>query len=370
MNELEALDDRPLLVTGAAGFIGSALVRQLLGQTRAPVVSFDALTYAGNPLSLGEALHAPRHRLVHADIRDAAAVRAALSEHRPRAILHLAAETHVDRSLHDPAAFVQTNVLGTLVLLQEALAYWQALDEPARGDFRFLHVSTDEVFGSLGVDEPAFTETTAFAPNSPYSASKAGSDHLVRAWHHSFGLPTLITHCSNNYGPCQFPEKLIPLMIANAVGGRPLPVYGDGANVRDWLYVDDHVRALRVVLASGHVGHTYNIGGRAERRNLDVVQRLCELLDVRRPQSAPHARLITFVRDRPGHDRRYAIDSAKIERELGWTPAESFETGLARTVDWYLDHPDWVAAVQSGEYRRWAGAGHDAGLTDPVSRAG
>jgi dTDP-glucose 4,6-dehydratase len=343
----------PLLITGAAGFIGSCLVRQLMRETTERVISFDALTYAGNPLSLGEALSSDRHRLIRADIRDAAAVRAALAAHRPRAIVHLAAESHVDRSIHGPAEFVSTNVTGTMVLLQEALAHWQALPADEREAFRFHHVSTDEVFGSLGADDPAFCETTAYAPNSPYAASKAGSDFLVRAWHHTYGLPTLLTNCSNNYGPCQFPEKLIPLMIANALEGRPLPVYGDGANVRDWLYVEDHARALRLVLERGRVGQSYTIGGKAERRNLEVVQRLCEILDARRPQHAPHARLITFVRDRPGHDRRYAIDSRKIERELGWIPRESFETGLARTVDWYLDNPEWVRSVKSGEYQRW-----------------
>lgn len=340
----------PLLVTGAAGFIGSALVRQLIAQTSERVVSYDVLTYAGNPLSLGAALHDPRHTLIRADIRNAAAVRQALVEYRPRAILHLAAESHVDRSIHGPAEFVQTNVVGTMVLLQEALAYWRELPDAERTAFRFHHISTDEVFGSLGPGDPAFSETTAYAPNSPYSASKAGSDHLVRAWHHTYGLPTLMTNCSNNYGPYQFPEKLIPLMIASAIAGEPLPVYGDGANVRDWLYVDDHARALRAVLERGVVGETYNIGGNAERRNLDVVHRLCEILDARLPQQAPHARLITFVKDRPGHDRRYAIDARKIERELGWTPRETFESGLARTVDWYLANAEWVRAVQSGEY--------------------
>lgn len=343
----------PLLVTGAAGFIGSCLVRQLIAETDETVVSFDALTYAGNPLSLGEALHAPRHRLIRGDIRDPDAVRAAIAEHRPRAILHLAAESHVDRSIHGPAEFITTNVVGTMVLLNEALAYWRTLAEPQRGAFRFHHISTDEVFGSLGADDPGFHEATAYSPNSPYSASKAGSDHLVRAWHHTYGLPTLITNCSNNYGPYQFPEKLIPLMIANAVAAKPLPVYGDGANVRDWLYVDDHARALRAVLERGRPGETYNIGGKAERRNIDVVRGLCAILDERLPSAAPHERLIAFVKDRPGHDRRYAIDSRRIERELGWTPRESFETGLAKTVDWYLSNAEWVRAVQSGEYLRW-----------------
>ncbi len=344
----------PLLVTGAAGFIGSCLVRQLIAETDTRVVSFDALTYAGNPLSLGAALDSDRHVLVRGNICDADAVRQVLAEHRPRAILHLAAESHVDRSIHGPAEFVTTNVLGTMVLLQEALAYWRALPQGAlRDGFRFHHISTDEVFGSLGADDPAFSETTAYAPNSPYSASKAGSDHLVRAWHHTYGFPTLMTNCSNNYGPYQFPEKLIPLMIANAVAGKPLPVYGDGANVRDWLYVDDHARALRTVLERGVVGETYNVGGKAERRNLDVVHRLCEILDERLPDAAPHRKLISFVKDRPGHDRRYAIDSRKIEHELGWTPRESFETGLAKTVDWYLANAEWVQAVQSGEYQRW-----------------
>ncbi|MGQ0620517.1 MAG: dTDP-glucose 4,6-dehydratase [Panacagrimonas sp.] len=343
----------PLLVTGAAGFIGSCLVRQLIEETDEHVVSFDALTYAGNPLSLGAALRSERHTLIRGDIRDAEAVRAAIAQHRPRAILHLAAESHVDRSILGPDEFITTNVVGTMVLLKAALAYWRELPAGQREAFRFQHISTDEVFGSLGPEDPAFSETTPYAPNSPYSASKAGSDHLVRAWHHTYGLPTLMTNCSNNYGPYHFPEKLVPLMIANGLAGKPLPVYGDGANVRDWLYVEDHARALRVVLERGSAGETYNVGGKAERRNLDVVHRLCEILDARRPQDAPHARLITFVKDRPGHDRRYAIDSSKIERELGWTPRESFETGLARTVDWYLENREWVQAVQSGEYQRW-----------------
>ena len=351
----------PLLVTGAAGFIGSCLVRQLIAETDERVVSFDALTYAGNPLSLGAALTSERHTLIRADIRDADAVRAAFATHRPRAILHLAAESHVDRSIVGPAEFVTTNVVGTMVLLQEALMYWRALpDDRQREAFRFHHISTDEVFGSLYADDPAFSETTAYAPNSPYSASKAGSDHLVRAWHHTYGLPTVMTNCSNNYGQYQFPEKLIPLMIANAVAGKPLPVYGDGANVRDWLYVDDHARALRTVLERGVPGETYNVGGKAERKNLDVVHRLCEILDERLPQKGPHKNLITFVKDRPGHDRRYAIDSSKIERELGWSPRESFETGLAKTVDWYLGNAEWVRTVQTGEYQNWIAQNYGA----------
>ena len=347
------LDHRPLLVTGAAGFIGSCLVRQLLAETPTSIVSLDALTYAGNPLSLGEALRSPRHTLIRADIRDAAALRDALERHRPRAILHLAAESHVDRSIHGPAEFVSTNVVGTQVLLEQALAYWRGLPEEEQEAFRFHHISTDEVFGSLAAADPAFSETTAYAPNSPYSASKAASDHLVRAWHHTYGLPTLISNCSNNYGPYQCPEKLIPLIICNAVAGRPLPVYGDGTNVRDWLFVEDHARALRLVLERGRPGQTYNIGGGAERRNLDVVQGICAILDARLPQQAPHARLIEFVRDRPGHDRRYAIDARKIERELDWRPRENFASGLEKTVDWYLGNTAWIASVQSGDYQRW-----------------
>lgn len=343
----------PLLITGAAGFIGSALVRQLIEETGERIVSFDALTYAGNPLSLGAALQSPRHTFVHGDIRDAAAVKTVLEQHRPRAILHLAAESHVDRSIHGPAEFVSTNVEGTLVLLQAALAYWKALPQAEAAAFRFHHISTDEVFGSLGPHDPAFSETTAYAPNSPYSASKAGSDHLVRAWHHTYGLPTLMTNCSNNYGPYQFPEKLVPLMILNAREGKPLPVYGDGRNVRDWLYVDDHARALRLVLERGRPGETYNVGGDAERANLDVVQQLCAILDELLPQQAPHARLITYVSDRPGHDRRYAIDFSKLESELGWRPRESFESGLRKTVQWYLDSGEWLDSVRSGDYQRW-----------------
>ena len=342
-----------LLVTGAAGFIGSCLVRQLIAETDARVITFDALTYAGNPLSLAEALDSPRHELVHADIRNADAVRAALKTYEPDAILHLAAESHVDRSILGPAAFVSTNVEGTMVLLECAREYWKNLPEARRSAFRFHHISTDEVFGSLSAEDPAFSETTPYAPNSPYSASKAASDHLVRAWHHTYGLPTLITNCSNNYGPYQFPEKLIPVVILNAVAGKLLPIYGDGKNVRDWLFVEDHARALRLVLERGTPGETYNVGGDAERANIDVVRVICGLLDELRPQGAPHERLITYVTDRPGHDRRYAINFSKLERELGWRPRESFETGLRKTVQWYLDNEEWLAAVRSGDYQHW-----------------
>jgi dTDP-glucose 4,6-dehydratase len=342
-----------LLVTGAAGFIGSCLVRQLIAETDARVITFDALTYAGNPLSLADALDSPRHELVHADIRNADAVRAALKTYEPDAILHLAAESHVDRSILGPAAFVSTNVEGTMVLLECAREYWKNLPEARRSAFRFHHISTDEVFGSLSAEDPAFSETTPYAPNSPYSASKAASDHLVRAWHHTYGLPTLITNCSNNYGPYQFPEKLIPVVILNAVAGKPLPIYGDGKNVRDWLFVEDHAQALRLVLERGTPGETYNVGGDAERANIDVVRVICGLLDELRPQGAPHERLITYVTDRPGHDRRYAINFSKLERELGWRPRESFETGLRKTVQWYLDNEEWLAAVRSGDYQHW-----------------
>lgn len=342
-----------LIVTGAAGFIGSCVVRQLVAETDELVVSVDALTYAGNPLSLGGAQASPEHRFEHADIRDQPRMQAIFEQYQPRAILHLAAESHVDRSIHGPAEFVSTNVVGTLTLLQVALDYWRGLPEPRRSQFRFQHISTDEVFGSLSATDPAFEETTAYQPNSPYSASKAGSDHLVRAWHHTYGLPTLMTNCSNNYGPYHFPEKLIPLMILNALDGKPLPVYGDGQNVRDWLYVEDHARALRLVLEKGRPGETYNVGGAAERKNIEVVDTLCNILDELHPQSGPHHRLITYVTDRPGHDRRYAINFTKLESELGWRPQENFETGLRKTVQWYLDNPEWVQSVRSGEYRNW-----------------
>ena len=327
-----------LLVTGGAGFIGSNLVLHILAATGEPVVNLDKLTYAGNPDNLDALRGDARHTFVQGDICDRALVRRLLAEHRPRAILHLAAESHVDRSIEGPAEFVQTNVVGTFALLEEARAYWSGLDAPERAAFRFLHVSTDEVYGSLGPGDPAFSETTPYAPNSPYSASKAGSDHLVRAYWHTYGLPVLTTNCSNNYGPHQFPEKLIPLMIHHALAGKPLPVYGDGLNVRDWLYVIDHCAALLAVLERGRPGEVYNIGGGAERRNIDLVKTLCALLDEAQPRTGgSYAALISFVKDRPGHDRRYAIDSGKIERELGWRPRESFESGLKKTVRWYLE---------------------------------
>lgn len=342
-----------ILITGGAGFIGSAVVRQYLAQTDVQVINLDALTYAGNLESLGPLRDHPRHHFVQGDIRDGTALAALLATHQPDAVMHLAAESHVDRSIDGPAAFIDTNIHGTYTLLEAVRAHWQGLPAPRRARFRFHHVSTDEVYGSLG-PTGAFTEATAYAPNSPYSASKAASDHLVRAWRHTYGLPVITTNCSNNYGPCQFPEKLIPLMILNAREGRPLPVYGQGENVRDWLYVEDHARALRHVLAAGRVGEVYNIGGDAERTNLQVVHALCALLDELLPGSAhrPHAGLIRHVEDRPGHDLRYAMDAGKLRRELGWRPAESFESGLRKTVQWYLQHPDWCRRVQDGSYRR------------------
>lgn len=343
-----------ILVTGGAGFIGSNFVLDWLAGSQEPVLNLDKLTYAGNLENLAALQGDPRHLFVQGDIGDRTLVERLLAEHRPRAILNFAAESHVDRSIHGPEDFIQTNVVGTFHLLEAARAHWMGLPDAERQAFRFLHVSTDEVYGSLGPTDPPFTETTPYAPNSPYSASKAASDHLVRAYHHTYGLPTLTTNCSNNYGPYQFPEKLIPLMILNAVQGKPLPVYGDGQNIRDWLYVTDHCAAIREVLARGRVGETYNIGGWNEKTNLEIVHTICALLDELRPDPAgPHARLITFVKDRPGHDRRYAIDARKIERELGWRPAETFETGIRKTVSWYLEHMNWVERVASGEYRRW-----------------
>ena len=340
-----------LLVTGGAGFIGVNFVRQAVADGMR-VVNLDALTYAGNRQSLADLQGHPDHVFVRGDIADRALVTKLLTEHRPDAIVNFAAESHVDRSIDGPAAFVQTNVVGTLGLLESARDHFRTLDEAARATFRFLHVSTDEVYGSLG-DDGKFTETTPYAPNSPYSASKAASDHLVRAFHHTYGLPTLTTNCSNNYGPFQFPEKLIPLMIAKALAGEPLPVYGDGRNVRDWLFVGDHGSAIRAVLAKGRVGEVYNVGGDAERENIHVVRTLCALVDERRPRLDGTRResQITYVKDRPGHDRRYAIDASKIKNELGWQPRMTFEQGMATTVDWYLSNQDWVQQVLDGSYR-------------------
>ncbi|HYF59581.1 MAG TPA: dTDP-glucose 4,6-dehydratase [Burkholderiaceae bacterium] len=343
-----------ILVTGAAGFIGSNFVQQWLATEPSGVVSLDALTYAGNLANLEPVAADPRHRFVQGDICDAALIARLLAEHRPRAIVHFAAESHVDRSIHGPGDFVRTNIEGTFTLLQAALAHWRGLEGAERQAFRFLHVSTDEVYGSLGPQDPPFAETKAYEPNSPYSASKAASDHLVRAWHHTYGLPVLTTNCSNNYGPYQFPEKLIPLVIHNALAGRPLPIYGDGSNVRDWLYVGDHCSAVRAVLGRGEIGRTYNVGGWNEKTNLQVVHTICDLLDELRPDAAgSYRRLITFVTDRPGHDRRYAIDARRIASEIGWKPAQTFETGIRETVRWYLDNARWVADVASGEYRNW-----------------
>jgi dTDP-glucose 4,6-dehydratase len=342
-----------ILVTGGAGFIGSNFVLEWLAAEGTPLVNLDKLTYAGNLGNLMSVRDDPRHVFVRGDICDRDLVARLLKQHRPRAIVHFAAESHVDRSIHGPAEFIQTNVVGTFSLLEEARAYWSELKGDERASFRFLHVSTDEVYGSLGPDDPAFTETTAYTPNSPYAASKAGSDHLVRAYHHTYGLPTITTNCSNNYGPYQFPEKLIPLVILNAFEGKALPVYGDGRNVRDWLYVADHCSGVRVALAQGAPGETYNIGGSAERANIDVVTSICGILDELRPEAAPHRDLITYVTDRPGHDRRYAVDTACIRRELGWEPRQRFESGLRATVEWYLANMDWVRSVTSGDYRRW-----------------
>ncbi len=343
-----------LLVTGGAGFIGSNFVLDWFKASDEPIVNLDALTYAGNLANLASLQGDARHHFVKGDIGDRELVDSLLATHRPRAILHFAAESHVDRSIHGPAAFMKTNVEGTFTLLEATRAYWVAMTGEAKSVFRFHHVSTDEVYGSLKPDAPAFTEAHPYEPNSPYSASKAASDHLVRAWHHTYGLPVVTTNCSNNYGPYHFPEKLIPLMIVNALAGKPLPIYGDGQQVRDWLFVSDHCSAIRAVLAGGRLGETYNIGGWNEKTNHEIVHRVCALLDELSPSAAgPYTRLITHVTDRPGHDRRYAIDARKIERELGWRPAETFETGIRKTVHWYLDHADWVADVQSGAYRAW-----------------
>jgi dTDP-glucose 4,6-dehydratase len=342
-----------ILVTGGAGFIGSNFVIDWLAASGEPVLNLDKLTYAGNLANLASLADDKRHVFVHGDIADRELVERLLASHAPRAVVHLAAESHVDRSIHGPAAFVHTNVVGTFELLEAVRSYWNGLAPQPRAQFRFLHVSTDEVYGSLGEADAPFSETTPYAPNSPYSASKAGSDHLVRAYHHTYGLPAITTNCSNNYGPYQFPEKLIPLMIANALEGNALPVYGDGRQVRDWLYVGDHCEAIRVALARGTPGETYNVGGNAEKRNIDVVHALCDTLQALRPREGGYRALVTSVADRPGHDRRYAIDAAKIRASLAWTPRETFETGLAKTVRWYLDHAQWVAQVKSGEYRQW-----------------
>ncbi|CAO3460176.1 dTDP-glucose 4,6-dehydratase (EC 4.2.1.46) [Azospirillum argentinense] len=339
-----------ILVTGGAGFIGSAVVRQLLAETDAFVVNVDKLTYAANLSSLPGAATNPRYAFEKVDICDGEELRRVFAAHRPDAVMHLAAESHVDRSIDGPGEFIQTNVVGTFRLLEAVRGYWSSLPADERAAFRFHHISTDEVFGTLG-DEGFFTETTAYSPNSPYSASKASSDHLVRAWHETYGLPVVLTNCSNNYGPYHFPEKLIPLMILKGLKGEPLPVYGKGDNVRDWLYVEDHARALRLVLEKGVIGESYNIGGYNERTNLDVVRTLCALLDELAPAGAPHDRLITFVADRPGHDKRYAIDASKITRELGWRPQETFETGLRKTVEWYLENRSWWEAILNGSYR-------------------
>ena len=344
-----------ILVTGGAGFIGSNFVLDWLALSDEPIVNLDKLTYAGNLENLASLQGDARHIFVQGDLGDRTLVDALLAEHRPRAVLHFAAESHVDRSIHGPEDFIQTNIVGTFRLLEAVRAYWSALPEADKAAFRFLHVSTDEVYGTLSKEAPPFAETNAYEPNSPYSASKAASDHLVRAWHHTYGLPVLTTNCSNNYGPYHFPEKLIPLMIVNALAGKPLPVYGDGMQVRDWLYVKDHCSAIRRVLEAGQLGETYNVGGWNEKPNIEIVHTVCALLDELRPQAGGsiYKSQITFVQDRPGHDRRYAIDARKIERELGWKPAETFETGIRKTVEWYLAHPEWVANVQSGSYRDW-----------------
>ena len=343
-----------LLVTGGAGFIGSNFVLSTVAQTGEAVLNLDKLTYAGNLKNLAALEGDARHVFVQGDICDRTLVRRLLAERRPRAIVHFAAESHVDRSIEGPAEFVQTNVTGTFSLLEESRAHWSALPAAEKAAFRFLHVSTDEVYGSLGADDPAFSEQTPYAPNSPYAASKAASDHLVRAYHHTYGLPALTTNCSNNYGPYQFPEKLIPLVIHNALAGKPLPVYGDGKNVRDWLYVLDHCAAVRLALDKGRPGETYNIGGSSERTNIDVVQQICAILDRVQPRAGGrYAELVTFVKDRPGHDRRYAIDSRKIRAELGWSPQESFESGLEKTVRWYLANRAWTEDITSGAYRSW-----------------
>ena len=344
--------NEPVLVTGGAGFIGSNFVLQWV-RAGGAAINLDLETYAGNPANLNELNGDPRHLLVRGDINDAALVRSLLAQHQPYAVIHFAAQSHVDRSIVSPGEFIRTNIQGTFTLLEETKAYWQALGEDRRNQFRFLHISTDEVYGSLAPDDPAFTETTPYAPNSPYAASKAASDHLVRAYFHTYGLPVLTTNCSNNYGPLQFPEKLIPLMILHALEGKALPVYGDGANVRDWLFVGDHCSAIRTVLDRGRLGETYNIGGNSERKNIEVVRTICALLDELQPAANMHEELITFVKDRPGHDRRCAINAEKIRSELGWQPSISFEHGLRQTVEWYLANRTWVENIRTGAYREW-----------------
>jgi dTDP-glucose 4,6-dehydratase len=342
-----------IFVTGGAGFIGSNFVLDWLAQSDESVINFDKLTYAGNLNNLAPLLDDPRHIFVQGDVCDGSLVATLMAQHKPRAIIHFAAESHVDRSIHSPGAFVTTNVNGTFALLEAARAYWSGLTEPEKAAFRFLHISTDEVYGTLGPDDAPFSETTPYAPNSPYSASKAASDHLVRSYHHTYGMPTLTTNCSNNYGPLHFPEKLIPLIITNARAGKALPIYGDGLQVRDWLYVGDHCAAIRRVLEAGRPGEVYNVGGWNEMTNLDVVHTLCDMLDQLDPKATSYREQITYVKDRPGHDRRYAIDARKIERELGWAPAETFETGIRKTVAWYLNNEEWVRDIQSGDYLKW-----------------
>ncbi|MCB4366210.1 dTDP-glucose 4,6-dehydratase [Hydrogenophaga taeniospiralis] len=351
-----------ILVTGAAGFIGSNFVLDWLEQHDEPVLNLDKLTYAGNPENLASLRDDHRHVFVQGDIGDRALLDRLLAEHSPRAVINFAAESHVDRSIHGPEDFIQTNVVGTFHLLEAVRAHWGSLDGEAKSAFRFLHVSTDEVYGTLGPGDAPFTETTPYTPNSPYSASKAASDHLVRAYHHTYGLPVLTTNCSNNYGPYHFPEKLIPLMIVNALAGKPLPVYGDGMQVRDWLYVKDHCSAIRRVLEAGAPGETYNVGGWNEKPNIEIVRTVCTLLDELQPRAdgQPYSSQVSYVKDRPGHDRRYAIDASKIHRELGWKPAETFDSGIRKTVMWYLEHSDWVAHVQSGDYRHWIGQQYGA----------
>jgi dTDP-glucose 4,6-dehydratase len=351
-----------ILVTGGAGFIGANFVLDWLAQSNEPIVNLDKLTYAGNLETLASLKDDPKHIFVQGDIGDSALVDRLLAEHQPRAVLNFAAESHVDRSIHGPEDFVQTNVLGTFRLLESVRGYWGALPAEQKAAFRLLHVSTDEVYGSLSASDPAFTEENTYEPNSPYSASKAASDHLVRAWHHTYGLPVLTTNCSNNYGPFHFPEKLIPLMIVNALAGKPLPVYGDGMQVRDWLYVKDHCSAIRRVLEAGRLGETYNVGGWNEKPNIEIVHTVCALLDELRPRAdgRSYKQQISFVTDRPGHDRRYAIDARKLERELGWKPAETFDSGIRKTVEWYLDNAAWVHNVQSGAYRDWVKKQYEA----------